>query len=106
MLSAAALSDLARVLLLPLVLHSCATGMRFTATLDALDSGAGPFAVGSMLATISLVPALVAVRAGRRIDERDAAWAVRTAMAAAMLSGVAALALPRAAAGLAPLFVS
>lgn len=106
MLSASALSDLARVLLLPLVLHSCATGMRFTATLDALDSGAGPFAVGSMLATISLVPALVAVRAGRRIDERGAAWAVRTAMAAAMLSGVAALALPRAAAGLAPLFVS
>lgn len=98
MLSASALSDLARVLLLPLVLHSCATGMRFTATLDALDSGAGPFAVGSMLATISLVPALVAVRAGRRIDERGAAWAVRTAMAAAMLSG--------AAAGLAPLFVS
>ena len=59
---------LLKVLLIPLSLHSCATGMRFTATLDALSRGAGPFETGALLACISLFPAFFAVKVGRWLD--------------------------------------
>lgn len=83
--------DLARVLLLPFLLHSCATGMRFTATLDALARGADALAVGVMLASVSFLPAFLAVRSGRWIDRRGAAGAVFASMGVAALSGLAAL---------------
>lgn len=91
LLIAIGMNDLARVLLLPFFLHSCATGMRFTATLDALSRQADAFAVGTMLATVSILPAFFAIASGRWIDRKGAAGAVFASMLAAMLSGLAAL---------------
>ena len=70
---------LIKALLLPLGLHSCAVGLRFTATLDALAHGASSFEVGLMLACISLVPALCAVQAGRWLDRSGPRPPVRAA---------------------------
>lgn len=88
---------LIKVLLLPLGLHSCAVGLRFTATLDALAHGATSFEVGLMLACISLVPALCAVQAGRWLDRSGPRPPVRAALLAAFSAGAAALLLPRGA---------
>lgn len=88
---------LIKVLLLPLGLHSCAVGLRFTATLDALAHGATAFEVGLMLACISLVPALCAVQTGRWLDRSGPRPPVRAALLAAVTAGAAALLLPRGA---------
>ena len=49
-------------------MHVCSTGMRFTATLDAINSGASTFWVGAMLASISLGPMCFAIPSGRWLD--------------------------------------
>jgi len=97
---------LLKVLLIPLSLHSCATGMRFTATLDALSRGAGPFETGAMLACISLFPAFFAVKVGRWLDSAGPRAPIHAALFAAAESGLAALFLPNALFGIFSLFIA
>ncbi|MDO5531145.1 MFS transporter [Sutterella sp.] len=97
---------LLKVLVLPLCLHSCATGMRFTATLDALSRGASSFEVGAMLACVSLAPALLAVQTGRWLDTGGPKAPVVTAMFTAACAGLAPLVTQHSAFGLVPLFLA
>lgn len=80
--------------------------MRFTATLDALSRGAGPFETGAMLACISLFPAFFAVKVGRWLDHAGPKGPIHAALFAAAGSGVAALFLPDAVFGIFSLFIA
>lgn len=61
--------SLLKVLTITLIMHVCSTGMRFTATLDAINSGASTFWVGAMLASISLGPMCFAIPSGRWLND-------------------------------------
>lgn len=80
--------------------------MRFTATLDALSRGAGPFETGAMLACISLFPAFFAVKVGRWLDSAGPRAPIHAALFAAAESGLAALFLPNALFGIFSLFIA
>lgn len=80
--------------------------MRFTATLDALSRGAGPFETGAMLACISLFPAFFAVKVGRWLDKSGPSGPIHAALFAAAGSGLAALFLPNALFGIFSLFIA
>lgn len=97
---------LAKILLLYVVLHSCTTGLRFTATLDALGHGASAFEVGCMLACVSLFPAFCSIAAGRWLDRAGPRRPFMLAVACAMAAGGGKLLLPTSLAGLWPLFAA
>lgn len=97
---------LLRLFFILLLMHGCTTGMRFTATLDAIDHGATPFAVGAMLSCVALFPAFFAVGAGRWLDRTGARKPMRLAFLCVCAAGGAALLFPTDAAGVAPLFLS
>ncbi len=98
--------SLAKILLLFIVLHSCTTGLRFTATLDALGHDATSFEVGCMLACVSLVPALCSIAAGRWLDRVGPRRPLMLAAACAMTAGGGKLLLPTSFAGLWTLFAA
>lgn len=98
--------QLVKVLFLTIILHAASTGMRFTATLDALKHGATSFEVGAMLAMVALVPALFALSAGRWLDRVGPRTPTYAALLAVFIAGTVTLMLPTDTAGLAPLFAA
>ena len=60
---------LPRVIAFVVLTHTAFGAARVTASLYALSNKASPFTVGVLLALYALVPALLAVRAGRWLDE-------------------------------------
>jgi MFS family permease len=82
--------------------HLGFVGSRMTATLFALDMGASPTAVGTVVALFAALPMLLSVKAGRLIDRVGP----RPPLAAALVALVLATLLPFAAPSLATLFVS
>lgn len=95
-----------KVLFATLVMHTAATTVRFTATLDAIGAGATTFWVGAMLASISLGPVFLAVPAGRWLDRIGPKRPLVTSIACMMLAGLTALALPTGRHGIPPLFAA
>lgn len=100
------MSDLLKVLLITLAMHTASTAMRFTATLDAIASGASSFWVGAMLASISLGPMFFAVSAGRWLDRSGPSQPLLTARLGMMAAGGAAICLPAQHFGMATLFAA
>ena len=94
------------VLLITLAMHLAATAMRFTATLDAIASGASAFWVGAMLACISLGPMFFAVSAGRWLDRSGPTNPLLTARIGMILAGLSVIALPAKTYGMASLFAA
>lgn len=82
--------------------HLGFVGSRMTATLFALDLGASPAAVGTVVALFAALPMLLSVKAGRLIDRVGP----RRPLAIALVLLVGATALPFALPSLATLFVS
>ena len=60
---------LSRIIVFVVLTHTAFGAARVTASLYALSNKASPFTVGVLLALYALVPALLAVRAGRWLDE-------------------------------------
>ena len=60
---------LPRIIAFVVLTHTAFGAARVTASLYALSNKASPFTVGVLLALYALVPALLAVRAGRWLDE-------------------------------------
>ncbi len=60
---------LSRIIVFVVLTHTAFGAARVTAALYALSNKASPFTVGVLLALYALVPALLAVRAGRWLDE-------------------------------------
>ena len=60
---------LPRIIVFVVLTHTAFGAARVTASLYALSNKASPFTVGVLLALYALVPALLAVRAGRWLDE-------------------------------------
>ncbi len=94
------------VLLITLAMHLAATAMRFTATLDAIASGASAFWVGAMLACISLGPMFFAVSAGRWLDRSGPTSPLLTARIGMILAGLSVIALPAKTYGMTSLFAA
>lgn len=94
------------VLLITLAMHLAATAMRFTATLDAIASGASAFWVGAMLSCISLGPMFFAVSAGRWLDRSGPTSPLLTARIGMILAGLSVIALPAKTYGMASLFAA
>jgi len=82
--------------------HLGFVGSRMTATLFALDMGASPAAVGTVVALFAALPMLLSVKAGRLIDRVGP----RPPLAAALVVLVLATLLPFALPSLVTLFVS
>ncbi len=59
---------LPRIIAFVVLTHTAFGAARVTASLYALSNKASPFTVGVLLALYALVPALLAVRAGRWLD--------------------------------------
>ena len=87
-------------------MHVCSTGMRFTATLDAINSGASTFWVGAMLASISLGPMCFAIPSGRWLDRGGPRGPLAGARIGMMLAGSSVLLFPAAQYGIASLFAA
>ena len=94
------------VLFITLAMHMAATAMRFTATLDAIASGASAFWVGAMLACISLGPMLFAVSAGRWLDRSGPSSPLLTARIGMILAGLSVILLPAKTYGMVSLFAA
>lgn len=73
-------------------LHACTQGVRMAAPLQALHDGRGAWAVGVLMAFFALLPALLALPAGRLADRHGYHRPVRIA-AGLSLAGAAAAAL-------------
>jgi len=82
--------------------HLGFVGARMTATLFALDMGASPVAVGTVVALFAFLPMLLSVKAGRLIDRVGP----RPPLAVALVVLAGATVLPFALPSLATLFVS
>ena len=98
--------SLLKVLTITLIMHVCSTGMRFTATLDAINSGASTFWVGAMLASISLGPMCFAIPSGRWLDRGGPRGPLAGARIGMMLAGSSVLLFPAAQYGIASLFAA
>ena len=61
--------SLARIIGFVVLTHSAFAAARVTSSLYALSNKASPFTVGVLMALFALVPALLAVRAGRWLDK-------------------------------------
>ena len=95
---------LAKVLAVMIVMHASTTGMRFTATLDALAHGGTSFEVGAMLSMVALVPAFFALSAGRLLDRLGPRRPIYFGLLCVFAAGMLTLLFPTDSAGLAPLF--
>lgn len=56
------------LVLCQVALHACTQGMRLAAPLQTLSDGRGPWSVGVLMALFALLPALLALPAGRMAD--------------------------------------
>ena len=105
-MSNAPVLSLLKVLAITLAMHLSSTGMRFTATLDAINSGASSFWVGAMLASISLGPMCFAIPSGRWLDRGGPRGPLMGARIGMMLAGSVAILLPAAKFGIITLFAA
>ncbi len=97
---------LARIIAISVLTHMAFTSARMTASLYALTKGASTFTVGVLMAMFALVPMLIAVRAGRWLDEVGP-WRPTLLGILMMLGGMVLPALfPYAVADVAPLLVA
>ncbi len=71
-------------------LHACTQGARMAMPLQALKLGQGPWAVGLLLALFALLPAVLAIPAGRIADRYGYHRPVRVAAALSLFGAVAA----------------
>ena len=97
---------LPRIIAFVVLTHTAFGAARVTASLYALSNKASPFTVGVLLALYALVPALLAVRAGRWLDE---VGPFRPLLLGTVMMTVGALlpaAFPYATADVAPLLVA
>ncbi len=97
---------LTRIIVFVVLTHTAFGAARVTASLYALSNRASPFTVGVLLALYALVPALLAVRAGRWLDE---VGPFRPLLIGTTMMSVGALlpaAFPYATADVAPLLVA
>jgi MFS family permease len=92
----------ATLLALGILNHTTITGARVGVALDALDRGASPATVGTLIALFALLPMLFAVGVGRLSDRAGA----RMPMVAGSAALVAATALPALFPGYPALFVA
>ena len=73
-------------------LHACTQGVRMAAPLQALHDGRGAWAVGVLMAFFALLPALLALHAGRMADRHGYHRPVRVAATLSLVgAGAAAL---------------
>ena len=98
--------QLAKVLFVMIIMHASTTGMRFTATLDALKHGGSSFEVGAMLSMVALVPAFFALSAGRWLDRVGPRVPIFLGLFCVLCAGVETVLLPTDRVGLAPLFAA
>jgi MFS family permease len=97
---------LARIILIAVLTHMAFVAARMTASLYALEYKASTFTVGVIMALFSLVPMLIAVRAGRWLDAVGP-WRPTLTGTLLMLGGVLLPAVfPYATADVAPLLVA
>lgn len=83
---------LAALVLCQVGLHACTQGVRLAAPLQALDGGQGPAAVGLLMALFALLPAVLALPAGRMADRHGYHRPARIAGVLSLLgTGIAAL---------------
>jgi len=83
--------------LLTVLSHGGFVGSRITMSLAALDQGATPLAVGTLMSLYAVIPMLMAVQAGRLVDRVGAFRPIAiagTVMALAMIAPFASHALP------------
>lgn len=99
-------APLLKILFTMLVMHAVSTGLRFTATLDAIAHGGTSREVSLMLAGVALVPAFFAISAGRWLDRAGPGKPLALAIAAAAAAGALTLSFPSAVVGLWPLFAA
>ena len=98
--------QLAKVLFVMIIMHASTTGMRFTATLDALKHGGSSFEVGAMLSMVALVPAFFALSAGRWLDRVGPRVPIYLGLFCVLAAGAETVLLPTDSVGLAPLFAA
>lgn len=73
-------------------LHSCMTGVRMAAPLQALREGHAAWVVGLLMGLFAAAPILLALQAGRLADRRGYHHPMRIAVALTVLGGAVALA--------------
>lgn len=73
-------------------LHSCMTGVRMAAPLQALREGHDAWVVGLLMGLFAAAPVLLALQAGRLADRRGYHHPMRIAVALTLLGGAVALA--------------
>ncbi|MFN9479168.1 MAG: MFS transporter [Betaproteobacteria bacterium] len=97
---------LARIIAIAVLAHLVFVSVRLTGSLDALSNKASTFTVGVLMALFALVPMLIAVRAGRWLDEvgprRPAVLGIGLILAGVVLPA----AFPDPVADIAPLLVA
>jgi MFS family permease len=71
-------------------LHACTQGVRMAAPLQALHDGRGAWAVGVLMAFFALLPALLALHAGRMADRHGYHRPVRVAAALSLVGAASA----------------
>jgi predicted MFS family arabinose efflux permease len=97
---------LARIIAIAVLAHMAFVAARLTASLYALANHASTFTVGVIMALFSLVPMLIAVRAGRWLDAVGARRPVLIGMLLILAGVLLPAAFPYATADLAPLLVA
>jgi MFS family permease len=97
---------LARIIAIAVLAHMAFVAARMTASLYALANHASTFTVGVIMALFSLVPMLIAVRAGRWLDAVGARRPVLIGMLLILAGVLLPAAFPYATADLAPLLVA
>jgi MFS family permease len=84
------LSALLALIACQIGLHACTQGVRMAAPLQALHDGRGAWAVGVLMAFFALLPALLALHAGRMADRHGYHRPVRVAATLSLVGAAAA----------------
>jgi predicted MFS family arabinose efflux permease len=98
--------SLARIIGFVVLTHSAFAAARVTSSLYALSNKASPFTVGVLMALFALVPALLAVRAGRWLDKVGPLRPLLLGTGLMTAGALLPAAFPYATADVAPLLVS